>query len=452
MSERIENLIDDAKDAIAEYDPGESKIVLEKIKGSSFGYSNFPADLLIQLQLIAFQNIAEDEAISILKNNCLESFRYDIDLRGGITARLFIEPYTVRDELRKKLKKALIENQQKIGTMTIGEWISDFEAMFDVKTRELTASAEFISKHPKAVFLAPSEKIKLKELLYTYDYLLVSTLPATGQSLENLLASASSGINSPSNLHSNIAQRNETERIQGMRTESLPISIAMEKYPELGEQLITSSHIKLKVFPEPVRPSIKNWLSDYTFTVGVSNHDPIVRGNYLFKSENGRPLSTADRDKLTAILKSFEEKTPLAVNTSTKQVVFIAQERKDLPQRPAMNSGVARNNFDPAEIRRGQENNREPQRTSAPQQRFQTDEERIAAWRRDLPQKETLENGNAAGNIHFSSPQTFSTEKPAEVSRPTQNNYSPPQIAKINYSTPPRPLPRNVVDLREEER
>lgn len=447
MSERIENLIDDAKDAIAESDPGESKIILEKIKGSSFSHSNFPADILLQLQFIAFQNLKEDEAISILKNNCLESFQFDISLREGITARLFIEPYSIRDELRKKFKKALTENQQKLGLLTISQWISEFEEMFDVKTRELTASAEFISKHPKAVFLAPSEKIKLKELLYTYDYLLVSTLPATGQSLENLLASTA---NMPSGLHSNLAQRNETERIKGLKTEPLPISIAMEKYPELGEQLITSNHIKLKVFPEPVRPSIKNWLSDYTFTVGISNHDPIVRGNYLFKSENGRPLSSADRDKLTAILKSFEEKTPIAVNVNTKQVVFIAPERKEIPQRPAMNSGVVRNNFEPTEIKRGQEIYNQPQRTSTPEQRFQTDEERIAAWRRDLPQKEALGNGNAAGNIKFSSPQTFSTEKPAETPRPVPQNYSPPQIAKINYSTPPRPMPKNVVDLREE--
>lgn len=237
---------------------------------------------------------------------------------------------------------------------------------------------------------------------------------------------------------------------QKAQIEKIPINIALEKYPELGEQLITSTHIKLKIFPEPVRPSIKNWLSDYTFTVGISNHDPIVRGNYLFKGENTRTLSGTDRDKLTAILKSFEEKTPLAVNSNTKQIVFIAPERKEVPQRPAMNPAVTRNNFEPTEIRRGRENNLSSQRTSVPQQRFQTDEERISAWRRDLPQKETLENGNSAGNIHFSSPQTFSTEKPAENPRPIQKNYSTPTpIAKINYSAP-RPMPKNVVDLREE--
>ncbi len=243
----------------------------------------------------------------------------------------------------------------------------------------------------------------------------------------------------------------EIIRKQQSQLENMPIELALEKYPELGEQLITSNHIKLKVFPEPVRPSIKNWLSDYTFTVGISNHDPIVRGNYLFKSENGRPLSSQDREKLTAILKSFEEKTPISINGNTKQVVFAAPEKREIPQRPTMNPGATRNNFEPAEIQRGQGNYPTRQTISGGQQRFQTDEERIAAWRRDLPQKEALRNGNTAENIKFSSPQTFSTEKSPEIPKPLQKNYpAPTPIARINYSTP-RPMPKNVVDLKNND-
>lgn len=258
-------------------------------------------------------------------------------------------------------------------------------------------------------------------------------------------------------------QRKEEEmlRKQQAQLEKLPITIALEKYTELGEQLITSKHIKLKIFPEPVRPSIKNWLSDYTFTIGINNHDPIVRGDYLFRNENTRTLSETDREKLTSIIDSFENKTPLTVNTGTKQVIFSLPEKKVIPQsqvlkRPPLRPNFRNNEPEPAEIRRGQENYYPTQKVSQPEQKFQTDEARISAWRRDLPQKETPENKieteieSTTSNIHFSSPQTLSTEKPPEIPRPVQQNYpSRLPIARINYSAP-RQVPKNVLDLREE--
>lgn len=189
------------------------------------------------------------------------------------------------------------------------------------------------------------------------------------------------------------------EKAYQSQLEKLPIDMAIKRYPELGEQLITSDYIKLKSFFEPVRPSIKNWLSDYTFNIGVSNHDPIARGNYLFKNENARKLSQSDRDKLSQILKSFEEKTPLAINTNTKQVVFSAMASQE--------------------------------RLAT----FQTDEERLSAWRKNLPLLENKNNNQSgANNIRFSSPQKFSTEKP-----PVKNNF---------FAA--RPTMKNVVDLREE--
>jgi hypothetical protein len=220
-----------------------------------------------------------------------------------------------------------------------------------------------------------------------------------------------------------------------MKIENLPITDALERYPAVGEQLITSTHIKLKIFPEPVRPSIKNWLSDYTFTVGVSNYDPIVRGNYLFKSENGLPLSSLDREKLAIIIKSFEEKMPLAINTNTNQVIFSLPEKREIPQR----------------ITKIQEDYQPTQRISQPQKMFESDKERLGAWRRDLPQRELPKKETETENIRFSSPQTLSTEKPIETPRPVSQNQPTWQpVSRINYSTPKRPMPKNVVNLREE--
>jgi len=212
--------------------------------------------------------------------------------------------------------------------------------------------------------------------------------------------------------------------ISSISTEKLPIAIAIQKYPELGEQLITQNRIKLAVFPDPVRPSIKNWLADYSYIIGISNRDPIVRGDYLFKGENGRSLNSADREKLAEILKSFEEKTPLTVNTKTNQVVFLAPTEKRAEKPLSMQPAFASNSNSPV---------------------FATDNDRLSAWRKNLPQKESLEKEPEIilpEKISFSSPQTFSTEK---VERPASIMQKPKNIYPSG-----RPIPKNVVNLREE--
>lgn len=114
------------------------------------------------------------------------------------------------------------------------------------------------------------------------------------------------------------------EKIYQSSIENISIIDAMKKYPGLGEQIITSQQIRIKNFNDPIRPSIKNWLSDYTARLGYEGHDSIERGNYLFQNENTRNLGYEDRQRLSQILKSFDEKTPLAVDLNTKQVVFSA--------------------------------------------------------------------------------------------------------------------------------
>jgi|GEM_PF-1153692 len=122
------------------------------------------------------------------------------------------------------------------------------------------------------------------------------------------------------------SQNISSEKMQEHQTasEKLGLIDAMKKYPGLGEQIITSQQIRIKNFNDPIRPSIKNWLSDYTARLGYESHDSIERGNYLFQNENTRNLGYEDRQKLSQILKSFDEKTPLTVDLNTKQVVFSA--------------------------------------------------------------------------------------------------------------------------------
>jgi hypothetical protein len=114
--------------------------------------------------------------------------------------------------------------------------------------------------------------------------------------------------------------------ISGKKTETQKAEIsilkAIQQYPQLGEQLITSSPIKLKIFPQSVRPSIKNWIEDYRSTMGAQRHGMMERGNYLFHSENTKNLISGDRKKLAEILRSLDEDVALKVDPERQELVF----------------------------------------------------------------------------------------------------------------------------------
>jgi len=114
------------------------------------------------------------------------------------------------------------------------------------------------------------------------------------------------------------------ERAYQAQLAKISIPEALAKYPTVADQFVTSELISIRENQESVRPSLKNWLADYTYRVGYDAHSSIVRGNYVFQNENTRTLSNDDRQKLTYILKAYDEKTPVTVDTARKQIIFPA--------------------------------------------------------------------------------------------------------------------------------
>ncbi len=210
--------------------------------------------------------------------------------------------------------------------------------------------------------------------------------------------------------------------------ESINISETLQEYPEVGEQLITSRHIRLKIFPEPVRPSIKNWLSDYTFGLGYETHDSMTRGNYLFKSENGRNLSQEDREKLSLILKSYDENIPLVIDTVAKQVLFPETTKKEEKKSEIVVTTES--------------NGPEPITISEPEIR-----EPVAKAETENKKEPAFETNN----IQFSSPQVFANEKKAEEPKIIQPIRISPASRESSdrYSQKEKDIPGNIVNLKE---
>jgi hypothetical protein len=337
------------------------KVIEEFIAGENIASTNpnlFQKlqDLLVKLRIVAFPNLTDEECVFILRYHYLESYDVEVSMENRITGKLFSIPYLARDEIRERMRRALLANEQKIGNFTIGKWLKEFEMKYNVQIREMSSQTRFLIDHSEARLLPPSEKRKLKEIIHTYDSLLVSTVPATGSDLDSMLESMS-GRESVTNTPLIAPIRTKRERGMGpyfeletqrkfppkqsplagrVGFEKLTLSEALKKYPNLGEQPISGSPIKIKLFPDPVRPSVKNWIADYHAVLGAGAHGVMERGNYLYHSENAKRLTAGERQKLAIVLKSLDENLPLTIDPNRQEIIFVAGGGIEEPERRDM--------------------------------------------------------------------------------------------------------------------
>ncbi len=186
---------------------------------------------------------------------------------------------------------------------------------------------------------------------------------------------------------------------------SLTINDALKAYPELGEQAVTSERITVMNFPEPARPSIKNWLADYTALLGRENHNAIARANYLFHNNNTQNLNSNDRQKLAYLLKAFDEKTEVIIDKNLKQIVF-----SNINTPPAIKKDAQISNF------------QFPISNEKISKPIEGKPRNIAQSTR--PELQTTNQKPQTSNISFSSPQKLSYEKAPITSKPAIQNKS----------------------------
>jgi hypothetical protein len=233
-----------------------------------------------------------------------------------------------------------------------------------------------------------------------------------------------------------VSRSNKTTPVDEINSRvSIVLSEALRIYPETGEQLVTSNKINLRSFPYPVRPSIKNWLADYTFNLGYEKHESMERSNYLFQGINTKNLSAPEKNKLAYLLKSFDENSPVTLNKNTKQVIWPARNVSHSDAGgPANENNLPKNLSD------------QFRPTTTPQ----TEQKNINAmefsYRQKLPYEKTL----PASAPTKTSSQNFpdlSREIPTEnrgverISRNEPQKFSPKPVSSQN-------LTKNVVDLK----
>jgi hypothetical protein len=103
---------------------------------------------------------------------------------------------------------------------------------------------------------------------------------------------------------------------------SLQLLQALEKFPRINDQQITSGRIKIRSEKESVRGTVRNWLRAYRDSVGVRKHSAMERGQFLFQSENAKNLFAQEREKVALLLKSLDDQEAIAIDPERQEIAF----------------------------------------------------------------------------------------------------------------------------------
>ncbi len=231
--------------------------------------------------------------------------------------------------------------------------------------------------------------------------------------------------------------RNDSLKISGINKNFVNISLlqAMRAYPNLGEQLVTSNSIHLKIFPQLVRPSIKNWVEDYRSVMGAERHGMMERGNYLFHTENTKRLTSGERKKLAEILRSLDEDVTLKIDPDRQEIIFEQAEEMKPIEKMTNYQNNSLSSSDAGGLLDKKENVQNISRSN-----FQTPKQQIPNYPQSNPllksddrmrASQNIPNQNfqsldkeSNSNMRFSSPHTFPSEKKNEPAKTPFQQFS----------------------------
>lgn len=280
-----------------------------------------------------FAKLPDQECALLVQSHLLESLEIEDPtyLEWEMLTKFINLEYFSRDELCKLFNYYLKRNLQQIAGIPVNVWLKRYLEKYAGIPREPDTFFRYSTDNPDMKALNEKDQIKLMRIFRLYDYLLVEPVSSLDDIAATNITRFPMYLSHPlSEIKAQLSSTRAESRIPAGKTSvQMALKEAARKFPKLGEQTVTNSPIKLKSFDRPVRPSIKNWLYDYTSILGQGTHDSMQRTNYLFRSENTKNLSSPEREKLGIILKSFDENTPLPVDTENNEIVFDIHETRN---------------------------------------------------------------------------------------------------------------------------
>ena len=300
-------------------------------------------NIALQQKVENFSRLSDQECALFLQGHLLEALEIEDPtyLECEILAKFIGVEYSMREDLCKLFKYYLKRNVQVIAGVPVNVWLKRYLIKYAGIGRDPDTFFRYASTDPEIRKLSEKDQIKLMRIFRIYDYFLIEPIASMDDvAAENIMRFPMYLSESLQEIKTQMSSIAAVPKVSvGTISERLTIKQAVQKYPKLGEQMVTNSPIKLKNFDRPVRPLVRNWVYDYTSHLGQTGHTSMDRTNYLFRSENGSRLTSQEREKLGIILKSFDENTPIGVDGERQEIVFNEQRTMTSEQyHPAMPS------------------------------------------------------------------------------------------------------------------
>lgn len=344
------NILVQIKDAIDHIDRPLANRLLRKMKS---GEISDPEAVKYRknLQIVNFPDLSDDEMAAVMKERIIDFFRLQIPLEDSLEARYLAVGTIEKNVQREKIKKAILQNTEKIGAYTIGQWLRLFDQAYNPDDRGDEEIMAFATSNPEFAKLTPPAQSAVKQIIHAYDTLISSQLvdiydlvdverrfesgyvpSRMAAAPEAPYASYREGYAAPASAAPfSLDRMTPVERapqpaparpVAEPQITQLPFKRAVQKYPELNNQLISSHSIQPEGAPNPMQPTVRNWIRDYYDIMGTEKHSTIERSKYFYNSPNARMLSQVERQHLVDLIRSLEDETPLSIDAANKRIIF----------------------------------------------------------------------------------------------------------------------------------
>ncbi len=299
------------------------------------------------LLFVDFPTLSEDLQIKLFKESLLKAIRVGIDIKERFAIKMNVLDSSLWPETAQVFLEALTLNEEKIGRENIlveGEptpslpsvknWLRDYNRIYGMEKHDRMIIHKYMTENKNVAKLNQLEKMVLLKVIEFYESLKFPTQSQFAKAFEDYLNQSDSDlelIEESLGLKTEALESNLNDSISALREEMLAgkgdvisdrIDNLMKKFPKVADQEITEKPIKLIYSGEVVRPTVENWLSDYSSFAGAEGREINDRSNYLLRSPNALDLKLEERVRLGLILRSVDEGYPLPCSSSQQKVLF----------------------------------------------------------------------------------------------------------------------------------
>ena len=145
------------------------------------------------LSFVCLQSLSNDEVVELFKSKMLFALvEDDIDIQRKLHSKFItIPPFSKRDDLRKQIREALLENIERIGEIdffvinkkvnsTIGNWLKKYNSLLGVGSIESVEQSQFFTTDKDVKSISQTEQKLLRKLINAYEYLKLSSQSPEG--------------------------------------------------------------------------------------------------------------------------------------------------------------------------------------------------------------------------------------------------------------------------------